>query len=341
MLGEAARTHADAARYAKAYGDALDTIAASRERRVQAPRRAFRSSCARSTRAMNGATPRRPRRRSLPVVRDLARRPPPPTSTSPSTPRKPTGSNCRSTSSRRWSPTTRLFANGWGGFGLALQAYAKRAVPLGRLGRRAGAQARPQADGPAGQGRLLGQRDQGRAGRRPVRLSGVHAQGRDRRQLHRLCQGDAGGQRRALFGLCHPQCQYHRRDQGARGHDPVRVPAPPRHGRRALRRGGEARARRSAIRSPRCASTPPSAATRNCSPTSSAGLLENGANSSFVNRIADDDVPVEALVRDPVAELAALAPTRNPAIPLPDAIFSRPPQQRRASTSATRSSAIR
>jgi RHH-type proline utilization regulon transcriptional repressor/proline dehydrogenase/delta 1-pyrroline-5-carboxylate dehydrogenase len=29
MLGEAAKTHADAARYAKAYGDALDTIAAN------------------------------------------------------------------------------------------------------------------------------------------------------------------------------------------------------------------------------------------------------------------------------------------------------------------------
>ena len=50
-------------------------------------------------------------------------------------------------------------------------------------------------------------------------------------------------------------------------------------------------------------------------------LLENGANSSFVNRIADEDVPIDDLVRDPVAELAALEPKRNPAIPLPDAIF--------------------
>jgi RHH-type proline utilization regulon transcriptional repressor/proline dehydrogenase/delta 1-pyrroline-5-carboxylate dehydrogenase len=50
-------------------------------------------------------------------------------------------------------------------------------------------------------------------------------------------------------------------------------------------------------------------------------LLENGANSSFVNRIADEDVPLDALVRDPVAELAAMKPKRNPAIPLPDAIF--------------------
>ncbi len=50
-------------------------------------------------------------------------------------------------------------------------------------------------------------------------------------------------------------------------------------------------------------------------------LLENGANSSFVNRIADEDVSLDALVRDPVAELSANSPRRNPAIPLPNAIF--------------------
>ncbi|MFL6829660.1 MAG: proline dehydrogenase family protein, partial [Sphingomicrobium sp.] len=46
-------------------------------------------------------------------------------------------------------------------------------------------------------------------------------------------------------------------------------------------------------------------------------LLENGANSSFVNRIADDQVSIDELVRDPVAELEALAPKRNPKIILP------------------------
>jgi RHH-type proline utilization regulon transcriptional repressor/proline dehydrogenase/delta 1-pyrroline-5-carboxylate dehydrogenase len=50
-------------------------------------------------------------------------------------------------------------------------------------------------------------------------------------------------------------------------------------------------------------------------------LLENGANSSFVNRMADAQVPVAELVTDPVAELAALVPQRNPAIPLPGDIF--------------------
>jgi RHH-type proline utilization regulon transcriptional repressor/proline dehydrogenase/delta 1-pyrroline-5-carboxylate dehydrogenase len=46
-------------------------------------------------------------------------------------------------------------------------------------------------------------------------------------------------------------------------------------------------------------------------------LLENGANSSFVNRIADEQVSLDELVRDPVAELAALEPKRNPRIVLP------------------------
>ncbi len=50
-------------------------------------------------------------------------------------------------------------------------------------------------------------------------------------------------------------------------------------------------------------------------------LLENGANSSFVNRMGDADVPVSDLVSDPVAELAATEPKRNPAIPLPADIF--------------------
>jgi RHH-type proline utilization regulon transcriptional repressor/proline dehydrogenase/delta 1-pyrroline-5-carboxylate dehydrogenase len=51
-------------------------------------------------------------------------------------------------------------------------------------------------------------------------------------------------------------------------------------------------------------------------------LLENGANTSFVNRMGDAGIPAEELVGDPVAELAALSPRRNPAIPLPTALFA-------------------
>jgi RHH-type proline utilization regulon transcriptional repressor/proline dehydrogenase/delta 1-pyrroline-5-carboxylate dehydrogenase len=52
-------------------------------------------------------------------------------------------------------------------------------------------------------------------------------------------------------------------------------------------------------------------------------LLENGANSSFVNRIADEDVSIDDLVRDPVLELEALEPKRNPKIILPRDVFGK------------------
>jgi RHH-type proline utilization regulon transcriptional repressor/proline dehydrogenase/delta 1-pyrroline-5-carboxylate dehydrogenase len=46
-------------------------------------------------------------------------------------------------------------------------------------------------------------------------------------------------------------------------------------------------------------------------------LLENGANTSFVNRLADEEAPIEALIADPVAALAKEKPLRNPRIALP------------------------
>ncbi len=46
-------------------------------------------------------------------------------------------------------------------------------------------------------------------------------------------------------------------------------------------------------------------------------LLENGANSSFVNRITDASIPVEELVRDPVEFVSALEHIPHPRIPLP------------------------
>ncbi|HZC37584.1 MAG TPA: bifunctional proline dehydrogenase/L-glutamate gamma-semialdehyde dehydrogenase PutA, partial [Sphingomicrobium sp.] len=50
-------------------------------------------------------------------------------------------------------------------------------------------------------------------------------------------------------------------------------------------------------------------------------LLENGANSSFVNRIADEQVSLDELVKDPVAELEGIEPKRNPKIVLPRDVF--------------------
>lgn len=52
-------------------------------------------------------------------------------------------------------------------------------------------------------------------------------------------------------------------------------------------------------------------------------LLENGANSSFVNRIANPDVPVDAIIADPVAEVMAMPVpgSPHPLIALPRALY--------------------
>ena len=49
-------------------------------------------------------------------------------------------------------------------------------------------------------------------------------------------------------------------------------------------------------------------------------LLENGANSSFVHRLLDNEVAPSEVVRDPLARLAA-GPGPNPGIPLPREIY--------------------
>ena len=50
-------------------------------------------------------------------------------------------------------------------------------------------------------------------------------------------------------------------------------------------------------------------------------LLENGANTSFVNRLADDEAPIAAIVADPVEKAARLEPKANPLIPIPPDLF--------------------
>jgi RHH-type proline utilization regulon transcriptional repressor/proline dehydrogenase/delta 1-pyrroline-5-carboxylate dehydrogenase len=50
-------------------------------------------------------------------------------------------------------------------------------------------------------------------------------------------------------------------------------------------------------------------------------LLENGANSSFVNRLVDAGVPIEALVEDPAASVRRDGGARHPDIPLPPDLF--------------------
>ena len=51
-------------------------------------------------------------------------------------------------------------------------------------------------------------------------------------------------------------------------------------------------------------------------------LLENGANTSFVNRIVDASLPAEEVVADPIAEVDALERVAHPRIPLPVDLFA-------------------
>ena len=50
-------------------------------------------------------------------------------------------------------------------------------------------------------------------------------------------------------------------------------------------------------------------------------LLENGANTSFVNRIVDDAAPIKDIIKDPVAAADGLAVKPHPMIPLPADLF--------------------
>jgi len=50
-------------------------------------------------------------------------------------------------------------------------------------------------------------------------------------------------------------------------------------------------------------------------------LLENGANTSFVNRIVDEKAPIEELIADPVAKVRRLPRKPHPHIPLPADLY--------------------
>ncbi|HZF27114.1 MAG TPA: bifunctional proline dehydrogenase/L-glutamate gamma-semialdehyde dehydrogenase PutA [Steroidobacteraceae bacterium] len=51
-------------------------------------------------------------------------------------------------------------------------------------------------------------------------------------------------------------------------------------------------------------------------------LLENGANTSFVNRIVDERLPADQIAADPVAQVEALQSAAHPRIPLPRDLFA-------------------
>ena len=53
-------------------------------------------------------------------------------------------------------------------------------------------------------------------------------------------------------------------------------------------------------------------------------LLENGANTSFVNRVSDPNIPVDTLIANPIDEAAAISPpgSPHPRIPMPADLYA-------------------
>ena len=197
MLGEAAMTDADAQRYLAAYEEAIHAIgaAAGHAGVYEGPGISIKLS------ALHPRYARAQRDRVIselyPRVRGLAEL----------ARGYDIGLNIDAEEADRLDLSLDLFErlaaepslDGWLGLGFVVQAYQKRARRVDRLADRARAVAPSPPDGAPRQRGVLGHRDQARAGRRPVRLSRLHAQGAHRRVVPRVREGDARGARRAVL----------------------------------------------------------------------------------------------------------------------------------------------
>ena len=321
MLGEAAKTHDDAARYAKAYSGALDAIAASAKGGVKiAPGISVKLSALHPRYEWSHA--QEAKAALLPVLRDLAA--------------KAAAANVHFTIDAEEADRLELsldiiealvaddslFANGWGGFGMAIQAYSKRAVPLcdwvvalARKHRRT----------------LMVRLVKGAYWDSEIKAAQVAGLS-DYPVFTRKVATDVSYLACAKALLAAPDCIYpafatHNANtigavKALAGKTPFEF----------QRLHGMGEGLYDELAKLESGIGDPITMVRIYAPVGShkellaylvRRLLENGANSSFVNRIADDDIPLEALVRDPVAELEAMEPRRNPAIGLPDAIFGK------------------
>ena len=321
MLGEAAKTHADAARYAKAYGDALDTIAATAKGGFRkAPGISVKLSALHPRYEWSHAEVAKAA--ILPVLQDLAR--------------KAADADIHLTIDAEEADRLELsmdlieamvaddalFANGWGGFGLALQAYSKRAVPLvdwvvalARKHRRKlmvrlvkgaywdseikMAQVAGLSDYPVFTRKVATDVSYLACAKRMLQASDCIYSAFATHNANTIgaikaLAGKIPFEFQRLHGMGEGLYEELAKLEQGIGDEPtpVRIYAPV---------GSHKELLAYLVRR----------------------LLENGANSSFVNRIADDEVPIDELVRDPVADLEKVEPKRNPSIPLPNAIFGK------------------
>ena len=282
MLGEGARTAADAERYFNSYASAIDAIGRAADNRPLPDRPGISVKLSALHPRFEAVSRQRVMSELVPRLIDLARR--------------ARAFDLNFTVDAEEADRLELSLDviaaafrdasfkGWDGFGLAIQAYQKRAQAVIGYSRRPGARAEPADDAAPGQGRLLGHRDQARAGARPRRLSGVHPQGDDRSELRRL--------RAAVAGAAAPHLPAIRHPQRADGGDRSRTCAMATGGFEFQRLHGMGEALYAQLREDR-----PDLACRTYAPVGShrdllaylvRRLLENGANSSFVAVAADD-----------------------------------------------------
>ena len=319
MLGEAARTHEDAARYALAYADALDRIAKGAKGGItRSPGISVKLSALHPRYEFAHAD--EAKAAMLPVLRDLARR--------------ASAADVHFTIDAEEADRLELsldmfeamlgddalFANGWTGFGLAIQAYQKRAAPL--------------CDWVAEAARAHGRKLMVRLVKgaywdteiKAAQVAGLPEYPVFTRKVATDVSFLACAKKLlAASDVIYPAFATHNANsigaiKALAGKTPFEF----------QRLHGMGEALYEELAQLEAAIGDPATPVRIYSPVGShkellaylvRRLLENGANSSFVNRIADEQVSLDELVRDPVTELAALKPKRNPAIPLPRELF--------------------
>jgi proline dehydrogenase len=136
----------------------------------------------------------------------------------------------------------------WDGLGFVLQAYQKKVRRRGALAGCAGRGDGATFDGASGQRRLLGFGGKTRSGEGARGLSGIHSQDAQRRVLRNVCPHSPGFTRSGIPTVRDPQRLYHCYGTSTcRQRIPLRIPAFARHGSSAVRRdhdpaSGDARA---------------------------------------------------------------------------------------------------
>jgi RHH-type transcriptional regulator, proline utilization regulon repressor / proline dehydrogenase / delta 1-pyrroline-5-carboxylate dehydrogenase len=315
MLGEAAHTAADAARYAAAYDGAIAAIGRSTAGRSGAAAPGISVKLSALHPRYETAQRDRVLREMSPVLRDLARH----------AKRVGIGFTIDAEEADRLDLSLDLFEAlalasdlaGWDGLGLAVQAYQKRALPV--------------IDWLADLA--------GRAGRRlMVRLvKGAYWDSEIKRTQERGLDGYPVYTRKVATDVSYLACARRLLEHG-----PAFYPQFATHNAYTVaavielagerpdwefqRLHGMGEALYGQIVGPdrlvrACRVYAPVGDHEDLLPYLVRRLLENGANTSFVNRIVDETQPVDEIVADPIARLARLPTKPHPRIPLPRDLY--------------------